>query len=305
MGVSTELKEWVNKGLKKGYSKDKLRQELTKAGYSDKDITSALKETGSSPKRNPLVIGIVLIAVIIGSIYLFNALQTKVIVLEAEKDFNLGEWVRVEPEGDYVVINNETEIWSRPFNLKKLSNFREAQKINVRVIAKGGEGEEENLILILEVVNQSHYGNFENSTIYPSIVTVISDVSGNKTIETRFSGKYLNGVMNDKLVQKKGTFDTSNAVFMNSRFQDMVIEGNKTIFYYRKDKWPVLSVVFGEDLNNWKLLEISSTEWQSFLIQFDMNRFSDFENAELIFELSTDTLNPIPTYIDKVYVTLE
>src|SRR4030042_5770756 len=139
MVVNKALKDWVRNGLKKGYSKDRLRDELLKAGYSENDISSALKETKMAPKVNPWIIGLVVVVVIVGAIYLFNALQTKTIVLEAERDFKSGSWgVKFEPFSDYIGLKGNGFIVSKPVNLNGLSGaFQKPENIVIKFTAKG------------------------------------------------------------------------------------------------------------------------------------------------------------------------
>ncbi len=309
MGVSKELKEWVNKGLKKGYSKDKLRQELTKVGYSDKDITSALKETGSSPKRNPLVIGIVLIAVIIGSIYLFNALQTKGIVLEAEKDFKSGDFgVEFEPFTDYIRLSSNGYITTESLNLKELKNFEKADKINVEFIARGETGKAENIVYTYELLDGETFDNLEDSMNYSTRITLLCDITCDKTLEKSLSGQWLNRVMNERLNQEEDTFDQGEIFVSHAKFKDITVEGNKMVIRYERSIWPVVYVsTWSTECFSCKkpaAVEISSQEWETYTVQFDLaDPKSDY--SYLGIELSTDEENPKPVYIDQVIVSLK
>ena len=72
--VKNNVSEWVREGLKKGYSKEQLRQELLKKGYSGKDTDKAL---GKKSAKKIIFIALIIL-IIIASVIVYLQINKKV-----------------------------------------------------------------------------------------------------------------------------------------------------------------------------------------------------------------------------------
>jgi len=72
--VNSQISDWVKEGLKKGYSKEQLKEMLKKKGYSEKEIEKALRK-----KNLILKIGIasIIIIVLISAYFLISYLDLR------------------------------------------------------------------------------------------------------------------------------------------------------------------------------------------------------------------------------------
>jgi hypothetical protein len=84
--VDSKVSEWVREGLKKGYSKERLRQELLKKGYSGKDTENALKE--KTRKNILLIIVPILVILVITALVTSGFIQNQKQIKQIKDELN-------------------------------------------------------------------------------------------------------------------------------------------------------------------------------------------------------------------------
>lgn len=162
MALTKELEEWIRKGLRKGVSEDRLKKELVKAGYSDKDIGSAFKKVKVGPKVNPWVIGVFVAIVALGLVYLYtNLTKEKIIGVE---DWN--QWRGVKRES-YIEIHLDEP-------LAESIELNAGREYTFTLVAKGHSSDAQEFIPVKAEpfvrTRVDPEGNVYNETITPVII---------------------------------------------------------------------------------------------------------------------------------------